>query len=228
MENRRFFRPGLHYIFLVRRRRRCDFGRGLGRKGESQPGQDQLLCGVRLGVARERQAPAVGGGSFDVEHLDGLELFEDAARGQAAGMLTEPGFEGDEQAVRQKCDEDVRLNAFVGLVMNGPKPQVLFDFLEGLFDFGELDVQPPELGGVLGREVRSQQVTAFARAGLSQLGGVEAEGELTASFESSPFLVETLHGSSLIRRLLSLSCSSSRSSVRVSAPREAWRGVDTL
>ena len=48
------------------------------------------------------------------------------------------------------------------------------------------------------------------------------------SEESSPFLVETLHGSSLITRLPSLCCSSSRSSVRVSAPREAWRDVDTL
>ena len=114
-----------------------------------------MLCCVRLCVARERQAPAVGGGSFDVEHLDGLELFEDAARGQAAGVLTEPGFEGDEQAIGQKCDEDVRFDPFVGLMMNGPKPQVLFDFLEGLFDFGELDVQPPELGGVLGNVGRS-------------------------------------------------------------------------
>ena len=119
-----------------------------------------------------------GGGSFDVEHLYGLELFEDAARGQAGGVVTEPGFEGDEQAIGQKCDEDVRFYAFVGLVMNGPQPQVVFDFLEGLFDFGELDVQPPELGGILGCEIRSQQVTTFTRTGLSELGGVEAEGEL--------------------------------------------------
>ena len=55
----------------------------------------------------------------------------------------------------------------------------------------------------------------------------DAVSVIGGSNESSPFLVESLHGSWLIKRPASLS-SSFRSSVRASTPRAAGRGVDSL
>ena len=43
-----------------------------------------------------------------VDHLHGLELFEDGARGQAGGLGFCPLLQGDLQAVGEEADEDVR------------------------------------------------------------------------------------------------------------------------
>ena len=49
-------------------------------------------------------------------------------------------LERDLQAIGHEGDEDVRLDAALVLVVDGPDRQVAFEFLECLLDFGELDV----------------------------------------------------------------------------------------
>jgi hypothetical protein len=63
------------------------------------------------------------------------------------------------------------------LVINGADIEVVFEFLEDLFDFGENDVLFPEFFGVIGAEVGAQQIGAFAPAGFTQFFPIEAELE---------------------------------------------------
>ena len=75
----------------------------------------ELLVGGELGVAAQDQSAAIGGGQVHVEHLDGGELVEDGARGQAGGKRAEPRPQGDVQAVGEE-----RLNGpVVGLSASG-------------------------------------------------------------------------------------------------------------
>jgi hypothetical protein len=60
---------------------------------------DRERVGSELGIAAQDQSAAIGGGQVHVEHLDGSELVEDGARGQAGGKRAEPRSQGDMQAV---------------------------------------------------------------------------------------------------------------------------------
>ena len=70
-----------------------DAWRRLGRQAELQLLQEDLLIMVRLGIARQHDMAAVRGGQVDVDHLHGLELFQDRpgseARRQGAQALLE-------------------------------------------------------------------------------------------------------------------------------------------
>ena len=79
----------------------------------------QLLVGSELGIAAQDQGAAIGGGQVHVEHLDGGELIEDGARGQAGGKRAEARAQGDMQAVGEESDEDVRFDAAFELVIDG-------------------------------------------------------------------------------------------------------------
>ena len=65
----------------------------------------------------------------------------------------------------------------VHLVMDRAHREVVLELLEGLLDFGELQVIAPEGGRVLRAEIRSQQVLAFAPASDTQLVAVQSEGK---------------------------------------------------
>ena len=62
-------------------------------------------------------------------------------------------------------------------MVDGADVEVVLELLEGLFDLGEDNVLLPEFFGLVGDEVGSQQVGAFAPAGFAQLVAVEAEDE---------------------------------------------------
>ena len=51
--------------------------------------------------------------------------------------------------IGEERDEDVRFNARFLLVIDRPHREVVLEFLEGLLDFGELDVERPKLLGCL-------------------------------------------------------------------------------
>ena len=74
------------------------------------------------------------------------------------------------QAERDRCDAGAP-EGRAGRVAGASQ------FFEGLFDFGELQVEGPEFrrGGV--GEVGAQKVAAFASPGLAQFGAVEPPGE---------------------------------------------------
>jgi|GEM_PF-3184504 len=68
---------------------------------------------------------------------------------KAVGEQAQPGLERDAQAIDQKGDQDMRLYALVGAMEDWPHWQVLLEFLEGLFDVGDLDVEGPQQLGRL-------------------------------------------------------------------------------
>jgi hypothetical protein len=57
------------------------------------------------------------------------------------------------QAVGEERDEDVRLDALFALMVDRAQVQVVLHGLEGRFDFDELDIELPQLGGVLPAQI---------------------------------------------------------------------------
>jgi len=59
--------------------------------------------------------------------------------------------------IGQKADENMSFDSTIILVINGADIEVVFEFLEDLFDFGENDVLFPEIFGLSAlRLVRSK------------------------------------------------------------------------
>ena len=67
-----------------------DFRGRLGGKGQVELGEQEGRVFARLDVAREGDGASVGGRQDDVHHLEGLELVDDLARGQARGARASP------------------------------------------------------------------------------------------------------------------------------------------
>ena len=102
--------------------------------------QQELLVLFGLSVSGQDEAAAVGGRKMHVDHLQRRHLFQHGPWGQPGRQRAQPVLERDLQAVGHERDKDVRLDAGVGLVVDGPQREVALEFLERLFDFGELDV----------------------------------------------------------------------------------------
>ncbi len=75
-----------------------------------------------------------------IDHLQGRHFFQHGPWRQSGGQRAQPVLERDLQAIGHEGDEDVRLDAGIGLVVNRTDRQVALDLLECLPDFGELDV----------------------------------------------------------------------------------------
>ena len=74
---------------------------------------------ARLGMARQHQVAPVGGRYMEVDHLDGGELLDDGARGEAGRLGPSEVLQSHEQAIGDERDEDVRLNALLELMEDG-------------------------------------------------------------------------------------------------------------
>ena len=118
-------------------------GRRLVGQIQVQLVQEQFNVFFGLGVAGQDQVASIGGRQMDVDHLYGLELFEDGAGRQAGGFGLGPLFEGHLQAVAQEAHKDVRFDPAVFPVVDRPDVQVVLELFEGLLDFGEDDVLFP-------------------------------------------------------------------------------------
>ena len=114
---------------------------------------------------------------MDIHHLDGGEFFENGARRQARRQSAGSEFQRHLQAVGDESDENVGLDAMVELMINRADAEIALEFLEGLFDLGELDVMPPQSGGIAIGEVGAQQITALAASRLAQFFLAQAEAE---------------------------------------------------
>ena len=108
--------------------------RGLLRQGHAELVQQELVFLVGPGVARQHEVPAIGGGQMHVDHLDGGEGLDDGARGKPAGARAGEVLQGDQQAVGDEGDEDVRLDAFFALMEDGTDRKLVLELLERLLD----------------------------------------------------------------------------------------------
>ena len=68
-------------------------------------------------------------------------------------------------------------DASVELVVDRSNGQIVLELLEGLLDFGELDVKRPQRRRCGFGEVRAQQVSTLALTSLSKLRTIDAELE---------------------------------------------------
>lgn len=67
-----------------------------------------------------------------------------APRGESGSVDAQPMAQGDVQAIGQKRDQDVRFDAVLELVEDGPDRQIAFEIFEGFLDLGQLHVGRPE------------------------------------------------------------------------------------
>ncbi len=144
-----------------------DPGRRLGRESELQLLQENLLIGFRLGIAWQDDVAAVGGGEMDIDHLHGLEFFKDRSRGEAGGQGAQALFEGDLEAIGDEGDKDVGFDTMVELVIDRPDGEIAFEFLEGLLDLGELDVELPQVDRIIVTEIGDAFLRVVCRRAIS-------------------------------------------------------------
>ena len=122
------------------------FGGGWG-AGELHLFEQELQFGFRLGIAGEAEFASVSGRQVDVDHLDGGELLERAARGERRRQGVEAELQGDVEAIGEERDEDVRLDTALFFMEDWADGEVVLEGLEGFLDHDELDVVLPEQRG---------------------------------------------------------------------------------
>src|ERR1700726_1471165 len=71
----------------------------------------------------------------------------------------------------------MRLDPMLDLMIDRPQLKIVFQVFERSLDFGQLNVELPEIGGVAISEVWAQQKTPSTPAHLAQLLAVECEAE---------------------------------------------------
>ena len=80
--------------------------------------EQQLKLGFGLGVAWQNEQAPIAGGHMHINHVEGLEFFDHAAGRQPGGMAGQKPMQAHVQAIGQKSNEDVRLNALLELVVD--------------------------------------------------------------------------------------------------------------
>ena len=79
----------------------------------------------------------------------------------------------DVQAIGQEGDEDVGFDALFQLVIDRAQSQIVLEVLEGRLDLDQLDIELPQLGGLLPAQIGAQEIAAFAPPHLPQLLAIE-------------------------------------------------------
>ena len=108
-----------------------DFGWRLGGQLQFQFVQQEVEFRFGLGMAGEHQLAAVAGRQVHVNHLHGGELLQHAARRQPRRQSMQAPRKSDVQAIGQEGYEDVRLDAGLELVKDGPDGEVAPCFRRG-------------------------------------------------------------------------------------------------
>ena len=120
-----------------------DFRWRLGWQFELERVEQHAQLGLRLGVAGEQEFASIGCRDVDVDHLDGGELLEHAARGQPRRQRIQAAFERDMQAIGEEGDEDMRLDPLLLLVEDRADGEIAFEGLERLLHPNELQIVGP-------------------------------------------------------------------------------------
>ena len=106
-------------------------------------------CGGRrsgMGVAGEPDLATVGGRQMHIDHLNGGELFERAARSEPGRQSMKPTGQRDLHAISQERDKDMSLDPLLIVMEDRTDRQVAFEIAvdaERLFDGDELRVVLP-------------------------------------------------------------------------------------
>src|SRR5271157_2083944 len=151
--------------------------RGLWRQAELELVQQELVVLLRLGVAGEDERAPVRGWKVNVQHLDGGELLKYGAGREPRRQRAQALFQRHLKAIGEEGHEDVRLDALVRLMIDGPDGEIALQLLERLLHFGELDVEGPQLRRGLSYEIGAQQIPAFVSPAGAQARPVQRKGE---------------------------------------------------
>lgn len=133
----------------------------LRRQLQPELSQEHLLGLVGLRDSGHVEPAPIRGRHAPIEHLEGLELAEHRPGRQAGGVRSEPLGERHVQAVREKRQEDVGLDAGLLLVVEGPEGQVPFQRSERLLHVDQLHVEAPELCRVRARQICPEEIAAL-------------------------------------------------------------------
>jgi len=96
------------------------------------------------------------------DHLNGGELLEQTARGEARRQSFQAKADGNVQAVGEEGDEDVRLDARRLLVMDRPDGEVALQGPKRFVDLNELQMVAPQRRRIAFGQVAAQQIAPFA------------------------------------------------------------------
>ena len=147
-----------------------NFFRAVG-QGKVEPfGQNRQ---VRLGPAdcAQAQVLARAGGQDDVERAHFAHFFEQFARRGAEAARLHPLLERAPKDQRKKADENVSLGAFLFVVEDRAKAEVVFGDAKRVLDLREAHVGAPELFRASVCQVRAQKIRAVGPVGpLVELG----------------------------------------------------------
>src|SRR5208283_1934497 len=80
-------------------------------------------------------------------------------------------------AIGEERHEDMGFDASLELVMDGADRQIVLQFLERLLDLDQLQIEPPEMAGVVAPDVGPQEITALAPSGDAKLLAIQREME---------------------------------------------------
>src|SRR3979490_725864 len=69
----------------------------------------------------------------------------------------------------------MRLDSMLDLMQEPPQPEIVFQVFERSLDFGQLNVELPEIGGIAISEIGAQQIAPFTSAHPAQLLAGEVE-----------------------------------------------------
>ena len=142
-------------------------------------------------MASELQFAAVGGGDVHVDHLNGGEFIEQAARGQARRQSLQTMADGDVEAIGEEGDEEVGLDALGLLVMDRPDGEIALEVSKRFLHLTELQIIIPQRRRIVLGQVAAEQIAPFAAADLSQFLAIESiveRGELGVDidFDQTP------------------------------------------
>src|ERR1035441_2279287 len=132
---------------------------------------------LRLRVSRQDQQPPIGCRHPYIHHLQRGHLLHHGSRSQPRRQSPQALPECDVETVRQERDEDMRLDAGVLLVINGPDGQVVLQIPKDRFDLRELNIVLPQQGRIFPGKIRAQQIMTLAAEGLSEFVLAQGEGE---------------------------------------------------
>jgi len=141
-----------------------NFFRAVG-QGKVEPFEQNRQ--LRLGPAdcAQAQVLARAGGQDDVERAHFAHFFEQFARRGAEAARLHPLLERAPKDQRKKADENVSLGAFLFVVEDRAKAEVVFGDAKRVLDLREAHVGAPQFFGALVLQVGAQEIAAVCSRG---------------------------------------------------------------
>lgn len=110
------------------------------RRDEAELVEQQVVYFLGLGVVFPLQFAAVCGGDGHVALLDLGQPLQRAGGTQARRVILVELFKGGIQTIGKKADEDLGFNAFVELVKDGARLEIVLEGAEVFSDVNEVDL----------------------------------------------------------------------------------------